>query len=874
MLGETLDRYRIESKLGDGGMGVVYRALDTQLNRTVAIKVLPPDKVSDPSRKRRFVQEARAASALSHPGIVTVHDIRSEAGTDFIVMEYVAGKTLDEMIAGRPLPAAKVLGYAVQIADALARAHGAGILHRDLKPSNIMVADGDRIKILDFGLAKLIDRDDQSDDATTLAGSRTEDGVVMGTPAYMSPEQAEGRRLDARSDIFSFGSVLYEMATGRRPFAGDSRFSLLTSIVKDDPKPPAQINPAISSQFDAIILRCLRKDPARRFQTMADLKAAIDDLVQEAGPVSHIRTVAVPHRWLWALLPLVLVAGFFVWQARRAPQVPDGVQAVPLTTLPGVVRYPSFSADGNRVAFTWTGPKQDNPDVYVQQIGAAGSPLRLTTDRSNDYNPVWSPDDRWIAFLRSQSSALDGELRLIPPLGGAERTLAEIRIRGGILVATDSPGEGKPDALFAISLDTGEKRQLTNPQPPASGDTNPAISPDGRWLVFRRMANMFTGELYKVPLRKGVVAEGEPQRLTPAALDAEYPAWMPDSDGLLFSAKGGLWKLTVGSGSSPVRLPFVGEDDLMPVVSRPQPGRPARLVYVRSFTDLNVWRIDATAAGAAAPAPPVVSISSTRVDDMPQLSPDGRRVVFTSDRSGGFEIWLADLDGTNVVQLTTIGARASGYPHWSPDGSRIAFHSNIEGQWEIFGVPAAGGKPRNLTSHPAADTFPSFSRDGKWIYFASNRTGQYLIWKMPSSGGEPVQVTTTIGFAPAESPDGAAIYFVETLDAPSALWRVPTSGGAPVKILDGVVLANFAVLDRGIYYIDRPVGQQGINYFEKPSGETRLRYYDFATRASTTVAPNLGTVDLPLTVSADGRTILFARIDSGVDDLMLVEGFR
>jgi eukaryotic-like serine/threonine-protein kinase len=222
---------------------------------------------------------------------------------------------------------------------------------------------------------------------------------VVGTPAYMSPEQAEGRRLDARSDIFSFGSVLYEMLTGRRPFRGDSTLSLLSKILNEDPKPPSQIGAAIPPELGKIVLRCLRKDPTRRYQTMADLKVALEDVQEESGTGRQVRTLSF-RRWAWsALLPVLLLAGFFTWRMWRAPENTEPLQAVPLTTQPGVHRYPSFSPDGNHVAFTWTGSKQDNQDIYVQQIGA-GSPLRLTTDAHNDYNPVWSPDGRWIAFLR------------------------------------------------------------------------------------------------------------------------------------------------------------------------------------------------------------------------------------------------------------------------------------------------------------------------------------------------------------------------------------------------------------------------------------------------------------------------------------------
>jgi len=554
-----------------------------------------------------------------------------------------------------------------------------------------------------------------------------------------------------------------------------------------------------------------------------------------------------------------------------------------------VERYPSFSPDGNHVVFTWNGPKQDNPDIYVQQIGA-GSPLRITNDPGNDYNPAWSPDGRWIAFLRSRSEAGISDLRLIPPLGGPERRVAEIRVRGGTwvtppymawcpdstcLVVTDSPGEGKPDALFVIALETGEKRQLTRPLPPVQADTNPAVSPDGRWLAFRRTTNLFNGELHLLPLGPGLNRAGESRMLTPAKLDAKHPTWMPGSDEILFAASGGLQRLAITGQNTPAQLPFVGEDGWMPVVSRPQPGRPARLAYVRIFSDYNLWRVQTSAPGAPASSPPRRFISSTRDDWHAEFSPDARRVAFTSNRAGTGTggVWLADADGSNTVQLASMGAFATGYPRWSPDGQQIVFHSNPEGQGEVYVIPAAGGMPRNLTAHPASDSFPCFSRDGKWIYFTSSRSGPRRTWRMPATGGEAVQVASHVAFAPTESPDGAYIYYVETFDKPSPLWRLPVSGGEPAKVLEGVFFANYVLLEKGIYYIDKPSGQGGVHYLDNPTGETRLQYFDFATRRSTTVAQNLGNVGA-LTATSDGRTLLYSRDDASIDDLMLVENFR
>jgi eukaryotic-like serine/threonine-protein kinase len=878
MVGQTLDRYKIESKLGEGGMGVVYRARDTRLDRVVAIKVLPHDQVADPDRKQRFGLEARAASALNHPGIVTVHDVGSDAGIDFIVMEYVSGRTLDRIISAKELGITQALRYGVQIADALAKAHEAGIIHRDLKPSNVMVADDDRVKILDFGLAKLLGPAEDAD-ARTRSAPLTVAGMVLGTAAYMSPEQAEGRKVDARSDIFSFGSVLYEMVTGRRPFVGESSLSVLAQILNQDPAPPSQIAASVPPDVERAILRCLRKDPARRFQTMADLKVALEDFAADSAGGRLVPTPAPrparPWRWAWAaLIPIVLAAAYFARQAARSPERAAPLRAVPLTSLPGVVRYPSFSPDGNHVAFTWSGPRQDNPDVYVQQIGA-GSPLRLTTDLGNDYSPVWSPDGRSIAFLRQQHDSRLSELRLIPPLGGPERKLTEIHPRGAFLrpvtlgwcpdssciVVTDAPDETTSDALFVVSVETGEKRQLTHPQPTLA-DTDPAVSPDGKWLAFRRDVSPFTGQLQLLALGSNLTAKGEPRPLTSNALGAYSPEWLSGSAEIVFSAKGSLWRLGTGAGSTAERLPFVGEDGLMPVVSRPQPGVPARLVYVRSFADTNIWRIEIAAPGAVAAGPPVVAISSTRRDDIPAFSPDDQRVVFVSDRSGESEMWAADAVGNNPIQLTFMGA-IPGFGRWSPDGKTIAFHSNPEGQGDIFVVSADGGKPRKLTDHPSADTFPSYSRDGQWIYFTSSRTGEPTIWKLPASGGSAVQVSPGLGVRAIESPDGAYLYYSQSTSAqPGPLLRLSLKSGELVKLLENVVPTSFAVSDGGIYYLERV------------PGETRLDYFDPVTRQSRMIAGNLGNASFGLTVSRDGRSILYSRVDSSVDDLMLVENFR
>jgi serine/threonine protein kinase len=304
-----LGPYEILAPLGSGGMGEVYRARDPRLGREVAVKVLPAERLSDPVRRARFVQEARAASALNHPNIVTIHEIESAEGVDFIVMELVAGKTLDALIPRHGMRLGEVLRIAIPLADALAAAHAAGIVHRDLKPANVMVTPEGVVKVLDFGLAKLTQLEEASGEYDTTLDAQARlslPGTVAGTPAYMSPEQASGAPVDARSDVFSFGAVLYEMVTGRRPFAGSSSAEMLAALLKEQPKPPSEVVPEVPKELERIVLRCLRKEPSRRFQHMADVKVELEELKEESDSGLTTPGVRRPRqRGLWVAAGLV-----------------------------------------------------------------------------------------------------------------------------------------------------------------------------------------------------------------------------------------------------------------------------------------------------------------------------------------------------------------------------------------------------------------------------------------------------------------------------------------------------------------------------------------------------------------------------------------
>ena len=412
--------------------------------------------------------------------------------------------------------------------------------------------------------------------------------------------------------------------------------------------------------------------------------------------------------WVWFAAAAALVAtGLALVQWRWASPEAAPPRGVPLTSLPGVVRSPSLSPDGTYVVFSWNGPTRDNPDLYVQQIGVTAPPYRLTSDPANDYSPSWSPDGRTIAFLRRAATGGKSEVWRIAPLGGPERKVAEIQPRlasflpasvawcpdSACLLVTDSLGADKPDVLFQIALETGERRQLTHPQGVVR-DADPAVSPDGRAMVFRRDATPGSGEFYRLSLKDTTDPTGDPVRLT-STLYAGKPTWVPDSSEILFASRGGLWRLDTSRGGTPSRLPFVGQDGATPVVSRVRGGG-QRLVYVRSFADSNVWRVDMARPGAPADSPPAVAIASTRGDLTPSLTADGRRVVFLSDRAGELEFWVADSDGSNALQLTSM-AIMPGYPRWSPDQTMIAFHGDPDGRPDVLVVPAGGGQPRIIT---------------------------------------------------------------------------------------------------------------------------------------------------------------------------------
>ena len=413
MVGQTISHYRIVEKLGEGGMGVVYKAEDTKLERTVALKFLASHLLGDEVHKARFLQEAKAAAALDHPNIATIHEIDEANGQTFLAMACLEGQTLKQKIAARPLPLGEALDIALQIGQGLQAAHEKGVVHRDIKPGNIMITPQGQVKIMDFGLAEFSDR-------TKLTAT----GVKLGTPAYMSPEQTEGKAADRRSDIWSLGVVLYEMISGRVPFPGEAEAAVTYAIVHTEPEPLTALRTGLPIEIDRIIAKAFGKDRGERYQHVEDMLVDLRAITKEEAtllrtPRKRRRAVVLGSCALViaAVGTYALYNGATTGTQNLGPR--SSVKEGLLTSFEGSEGYPTFSPDGNQVAFSWDGPDTDNFDIYITST-EGGDPLRVTTDSARDFAPAWSPDGRYIAFLRELPGGIG--LFLMPPTGGTSES--------------------------------------------------------------------------------------------------------------------------------------------------------------------------------------------------------------------------------------------------------------------------------------------------------------------------------------------------------------------------------------------------------------------------------------------------------------------
>ncbi|MGE0883577.1 MAG: protein kinase [Blastocatellales bacterium] len=925
--GSYFGSYEILSLVGKGGMGEVYRAKDARLDREVAIKVLPANFAQDADRLRRFEQEAKATSALNHPNILTVYDIGTASpelgGAPYIVEELLEGEELRASLKRGAVSLLPALDYAQQIATGLAAAHGKGIVHRDLKPENLFITTDGFIKILDFGLAKLCAPELTPDSkAPTQPPNNTDPGMVMGTARYMSPEQARGQDIDARSDIFSLGVVLYEMVSGCAPFTGINTLDVIGAILNQEPEPLRQFNDDVPPELQRIVTKALRKDREQRYQNVKDLLIDLKDLKQELefeaklkGPQAFIvppsggisresnlpsegrATKAPPsqattnevasqttssaqiilgeikrHKLGVSVVLAILLAavaglgvGLYKLIGQNQPQSSSGQAAriVPFTSYQGRENCPSFSPDGSQIAFSWWGVNGDNPDIYIKRVGGE-TYLRLTTNPAEDFSPTWSPDGNQVAFVRR--TGLSASVFVVPSLGGPERELIsniqvkEFKIDDEDIILAWSPDgrylalAGNADVtkrqiqMYLFSMDKHELRQITSLPALTGGIRKPVFSPDGQTLAFI----YGFGNIYLVR-----VDGGEPTPLLLAAQLAYGLGWMPDGKNIIFSSRRGgtptLWKIPA-SGGTPEQVTPAGNQVWMLTIAR----QGYRLAYTEGILDSNIWRIE-LAGETASQIPPVRLIASTERDDAPKYSPDGKQIVFTSRRSGHDELWLADSDGQNQVQLTYFNGVSVGSPRWSPNGRQIAFDSLAQSNWDIYLIDTVGGKPRRLTNEESSDNLPSWSLDGRWIYFRSNRSGTNQVWKAPNEGGSAIQVTMQGGGEAYESPDGQFLYYLKA----GTIWRMPVAGGEETQVLEKSGQSMWAVSKQGIYYIDTQA---------KP--RPTIEYFSFATSQTRRIAMLNSSVFTGISVSPDGRSLLWAQLDRSESNIMLIENFR
>jgi len=861
--GQALGHYRIEQKLGEGGMGVVFRAVDTRLERPVALKLLRADALRDSERRRRFVLEAKAASALNHPNIITIHAIEQSDGLDYIVMEFVTGRTLAAVLS-EGLPLEQTLRYALQIASALARAHASGIVHRDIKPDNIVVTDEGRIKVLDFGLAKLLERDDETHVSIPTPSQPLSDddstqfGAIIGTLNYLSPEQAAGSVADARSDVFAFGCVLYEMLTRDHPFSAPTPDRVLEAIQQQEPRPLHALSESLPSGVEQIVTRCLRKDPNERFQKMGEVETALGrelDAIRQRAQKRRARRISAA-----VAIAAAVSIGAVVWFWPRKPHRPP-TTVIPVTTYAGIEVEPAISPDGKQVAFIWNGENQDQYDLYVKPVTGEEA-VRLTNDKERETSPVWSPDGARIAFLRKLQSGYG--IYAVPAGGGPEK-----------LIATSSGAfDWSPDGssfviadgrqLVLLNLTTGDRKTIVQSIPTFDADRAPRFSPDGRMLAFiRQKSGSRTPTICVVPLAGGDVKPLVSDLRGFSGLD-----WTNDSKELVYSfgdrnAQPSMFRVSV-NGGTPEPVMNSGYN---PSIAR----RARRMAFEEDFHNSNIYRMPLRRTGevpAAGALRATKLISSALLNDSPQYSPDGTHIVFVSNRSGDPEVWIADAEGRHALQLTHFGRSGTGSPRWSPDSKWIVFDSRPDGNADIFKISASGGEPIRMTTDAARDVLPMWSNDGKWIYFSSNRlTERMQLWKMPADGGPAVQVTKNGGWESRESSDGRTVYY--TKQPSDGIWSIPVDGGEEKKAapLPINLHRSWTLSPTGLYYVE----------FLHGDTDPVIQYYSFATAKVTTVVHLEKEIEFgksDLAISPDGKWLIWGQMDVLSYDIGLLENFQ
>jgi len=777
--GKRVGPYEIVSRLGAGGMGEVWRARDLRLGREVAIKVLPPELAADPERRRRFEREARAMAALSHPNVVEIHDVGVHEGEPYLVEELLDGESLRVRLVDGALGVRETLELGVQIARGLAAAHDKRIVHRDLKPGNVIITRNGTAKIVDFGLAKVMEAAPEEKTVTAVAGS-TGVGRVMGTVAYMAPEQARGHVVDHRADIFALGVVLYEMLAGERPFGGETASDVIASLLRDRPPP---LPDTVPSLLRRIVARCLEKRPEDRFASAHDVALVIQAGQSRGSQPLRAEILQSRRRrrsdrmrpWIVGAFVIFGLAGVWAWFAARHRGAPlPQFRPRQVTSRPGVEGAPAISPAGTEIAYS--GNDAGSPDIWVVDA-RGGQPLRLTSLPGAETDPAWLPDGSAVVFVDQAGER--SSIAKVPRFGGSPVCLVTdgyepaISPDGRRIAFTRQAPNGFL-RVFEAPLDAPERARMVSGVEGGLWDhNNPAWSPDGREVAYQDQ-----NDVWVVP-----VAGGPPRNVTGDHAADFDPAWSADGRHVYFASlregTGAIWRVA-RSGGQPERVTIGTGSERSPSVSAD--GR--RLAYATHDETTTLVLVD-TATGRR------TRIEESRLVYGHTLAPDGGALAFVSNREGEFDLWLLRLrDGRPVGEperLTDQGGTCAS-PAFSPDGAWLAYHRIAGGQRDVWVIAAAGGVGVNLTDHAASDAFPDWAPDGRRIAFVSDRGGASQVWVAGVAGGrpagEPVQLTRASGavFLPAWSPDGRSVAYIEGSSGGSDVWVVDADGtGLPVQ---------------------------------------------------------------------------------------------
>jgi eukaryotic-like serine/threonine-protein kinase len=838
MKAEQISHYRIISKLGAGGMGEVYLAEDTKLGRKVALKLLPAEFTRDSARVRRFEHEARAASALNHPNIITIFEIGSEQGAHFIATEYIDGQTLRAHLHAGKLAPLAALDLALQLAAALAAAHEAGIIHRDLKPENVMLRRDGIVKVLDFGLAKLAEQRTEAVDseAPTMAKVNTDPGTVMGTASYMSPEQARGQEVDARSDIFSLGVVLYEVVAGRPPFAGVNAFEVIGEILKTEPPPLNVHAPDAPAELQRIAMKALRKDREERYQHSKDLLLDLRDLKRElefavrakaaqpaverpvggasdGQPAAATNEVAAARTTssaeiifgeikrhkrgvLMAAAALaLLVAGLaFGWYKllnanSSKPAAPFQGMKLTRLTAHGQAVAAAISPDGKYVVYA----KQESAgqSLWLRQVAVSNSDVRIAPPKETEYAFfAYSRDGNFIYYVEGRMGVASTALYRMSALGRNSTLLISNFNSPEVTLSPDGRRlafmrnyAARMNELFVANADGSDQRVLAAGVKPRDLFRTAAWSPDGKSIA---CGLIFTDERESYQTVVAVNAEtGAQQPLTTQRWSSVNQLhWLPDGSGLLVlaseysgvfeSAPAGqqLWRLSLPGGEAQRQT-----NDLNSYNSLSLTADPGILIALQKEAALNLWVAPKGDANRALQLPRMSKDDGARGL---AWTPDGR-IVFTSTVSGSNSLWLSDADGGNQKQLD---AGPCQQPSVSGDGRSLIFLSSRTGNLNLWRMELGGGGLTQLTNEGLYGG-NSCTPDGKWVVYVRRYNEKITLWKLPLEGGTPVQLTDQVAASPAVSPDGRLIaYTGRDEQGRRNIVVMPFAGGAATKTFE------------------------------------------------------------------------------------------